>query len=570
LRILIIGGYGTFGGRLVQLLSAEPRLTLLIAGRSLAKAQIFCGQNTDAKATLLPLCFDRTSELVSQLNRIKPDWVVDASGPFQDYGDQPYQVVEACIACGVPYLDLADGSSFVSGIKAFDSRAKQAGIFALSGVSSFPVLNAAVVRRLQVSVHHIQTIHAGIAPSPFAGVGLNVIRAVASYAGQPTAVRRNGKFETAYPFTNAMKFTIAVAGRVPLFERRFSLVDVPDLQALGELWPQAEEIWMGAAPVPGVLHRGLSFFSWCVRLHLMPSLSKLAPIIAWTTNHIRWGEDRGGMFLQLGGLDKSGQKITLQWHLLAEGRDGPLIPSMAIAALVIRALAGELPAPGARPATAEIELHHYEPLFKTRSLYTCIRAALPASNLPLYQQVLESAWNDLPEPIRVLHLTKLPCEFSGLCNVIRGESFIAKAIASLIGFPLTGIDQPISVSFTETNKSNGRFTQRWTRTIAARKFHSNMFMGAGRWHRLLCERFGPATFALALTTDANGVQLVLRAWSLFGIPMPMLLAPQVNANETGKDRKFNFHIELSHPWIGLIIQYQGWLDPKSTKAFSKH
>ena len=37
-RILIIGGYGTFGGRLVQLLADETRLTLIVAGRSREKA----------------------------------------------------------------------------------------------------------------------------------------------------------------------------------------------------------------------------------------------------------------------------------------------------------------------------------------------------------------------------------------------------------------------------------------------------------------------------------------------------------------------------------------------------
>ena len=41
LRVLIVGGYGTFGGRLARLLADEPRLTLLIAGRSLRAASAF-------------------------------------------------------------------------------------------------------------------------------------------------------------------------------------------------------------------------------------------------------------------------------------------------------------------------------------------------------------------------------------------------------------------------------------------------------------------------------------------------------------------------------------------------
>jgi len=43
LRILIVGGYGVFGGRLVELLEDDARLTLLVAGRSLVPgARVLC------------------------------------------------------------------------------------------------------------------------------------------------------------------------------------------------------------------------------------------------------------------------------------------------------------------------------------------------------------------------------------------------------------------------------------------------------------------------------------------------------------------------------------------------
>ena len=61
-----------------------------------------------------------------------------------------------------------------------------------------------------------------------------------------------------YPFTEQFHYTIAPPGCVPLERRMFSLVDVPDLRALSPLWPEAKDIWMGAAPVPQILHRGLA------------------------------------------------------------------------------------------------------------------------------------------------------------------------------------------------------------------------------------------------------------------------------------------------------------------------
>jgi saccharopine dehydrogenase-like NADP-dependent oxidoreductase len=165
-RILILGGYGTFGGRLAQLLADEATLTLIIAGRSAAKAEAFCAGLRSAAATVA-LVFDCDGDVEAQLRRISPDMVVDVTGPFQSYGADPYRVVKAALALGINYLDLADGSDFVKGIAQFNDAARSRGVFALSGVSSFPVLTAAVVRSLAQGMAQVDTIAGGIAPSPY-------------------------------------------------------------------------------------------------------------------------------------------------------------------------------------------------------------------------------------------------------------------------------------------------------------------------------------------------------------------------------------------------------------------
>ena len=135
--------------------------------------------------------------------------VVDASGPFQAYGPTPYRVVAAALALGVSYMDLADGTGFVAGIAAFDAAARAKGIVVLAGVSSFPVLTAAVVRALAHDMARVDSIAGGIAPSPYAGVGLNVIRAIAGYAGQKLVLPRGGGLATAYALTEWRRYTVA-------------------------------------------------------------------------------------------------------------------------------------------------------------------------------------------------------------------------------------------------------------------------------------------------------------------------------------------------------------------------
>src|SRR5678815_1823183 len=145
LRVLIIGGYGTFGGRLAKLLASDARFTLLIGGRSPARARDFC-RAIAASAELAPVMFDRDGDVQAQIAALGPNVVVDASGPFQAYGEDCYRVVKACIALGTNYIDLADARSFVGGIVRFDADAIAHNVAVLSGASTLPALSAAVLR----------------------------------------------------------------------------------------------------------------------------------------------------------------------------------------------------------------------------------------------------------------------------------------------------------------------------------------------------------------------------------------------------------------------------------------
>jgi hypothetical protein len=251
LAVLIVGGYGFFGKRLVELLRGEPRLVLYVAGRSEEKAREACAA-VAAAATLLPSVFDRDGDPAAQLAAIGPDLVIDASGPFQAYGERPYRLVEASIARGIHYLDLADAAQFVNGMHRFDGAARERGVFALSGASTLPALTAAAVRRLSGGMARVRTVTAGIAPSPHAGLGRNVVRAIASYAGRSVKIRRGGRTSTAHAFTEQRGCTIAPPGRLPLRRTLFSLIDAPDPEALPELWPELRDVWIGVGPVPQV------------------------------------------------------------------------------------------------------------------------------------------------------------------------------------------------------------------------------------------------------------------------------------------------------------------------------
>ncbi len=556
LVVLIIGGYGTFGGRLVRLLVDEPHLTLIVSGRSAEKAARFCSTLT-SQATLNPVSFDRDGDISSQLEVLRPDLVIDAAGPFQAMGREPYRLVKSCLDLGVSYFDLADASTFVREIDRFDQEARSKSLVVLSGLSTFPALTFAVLRHLAEGLVRIDQITMGVAPSPHAGVGLNVIRGLASYAGRPVPLLRGGSLSAAYGLAESRRLTIAPPGQVPLGSRIFSLVDVPDLTLAGRSFPELDSVWVGAGTHPALLHRGLGALSWLVRLGLLPGIGPLAGIFHRVKSVLRWGEDRGGLIVAVEGETESGVKVSRSWHLIAEGDAGPFIPTLPAVAVVKSMLDGNFPPSGARPATETVRLSDLVPLFASLRITSGMRQEDAATAvLPLYQRILGESWSALPPSLRALHGMTGSRHFAGQATVERGQGWLATMLAAIIGFPAAGDHVAVSVHF-ETREG----AEIWHRDFAGRKFSSRQSEGRGRGRHLVAERFGPVVVGLALLVERGRLRLVVRRWSLFGVPMPIIFAPGGDTYETEVDGCFAFHVEISTPLSGLVVRYRGRLLP---------
>jgi hypothetical protein len=187
-----------------------------------------------------------------------------------------------------------------------------------------------------------------------------------------------------------------------------------------------------------------------------------------------------------------------------------------------------------------------------------------ATALPLYQRLLGDAWNALPAPVRQLH--ELPYAgraliADGTASVERGSGMLARLVAATFGFPSAGREIPVTVEF----EASGA-VEHWRRTFAGRSFASTQEAGQGHIAQLLCERFGPVAIGIALVPDADRLRFEVRRWSLFGVPLPLALAPRGNSYEHAEGGRFCFHIEIGHGLTGLIVAYRGWLVPRGFGA----
>ncbi|MDH4384712.1 MAG: DUF4166 domain-containing protein [Caulobacter sp.] len=553
MRVLIVGGYGVFGLRLATLLADRAELTILLGGRSRAKSAQAVN-SLKGLARFESCVFDRDGDLAVQISALAPDVLVDCSGPFQAYGRAPWRLVEACIAARVHYLDLADGTDFVLGIEAFDAAARSAGVYVLTGVSTCPALTGAAVRALTQGWRRLDRISAGIAPSPHADVGLNVIRALASYAGRPVRLLRDGQFADGAGLVETRRETIAPPGRPPMQRTLFSLVDVPDLVLLPRLWPGLQAIWFGAGPRPEILHRMLNQLARLVSWGLPVPLVPLSGLFHLVKTRLKWGEDRGGMFVRVEGIGPDGGPCAGTWSLIAEGEDGPFIPAMAAASVLNKVLAGQSPVFGARSAAEALELSDYEPFFAARRIRTGLRGD-PAPDEPLYRRLLGPAWSDLAPAVRAMHdLSDEDLEAVGTVQVHRGRGLVARLLSLAMRLPMASQATVLTVGFHRSGQG-----ERWLRRFEQVSLESRQFEGAGNRQGLLLESLGLITISLALEVESGVLRLSSRGWSLMGIPMPGFLGPQVMAREWQADGLFRFEVEVRAPGGDLVLGYRGGL-----------
>ena len=351
-RVLVIGGYGFFGRRLVERLSLQPGLHVIVAGRSAARAaELVASLQATSRATLEGVALDALSdELPGCLDRLRVRAVVHASGPFQG---QDYRVALACTAAGVHCIDLADGREFVAGIGAVDVAATAAGVCVLSGASSVPALSAAAVDAMTLGWQRVDAIDIGISPGNRTERGLSTIQAGLSYCGRPIA-HDDGSTLTGWLRLRLHRYAKPVGWR-PL-----SPCDVPDLALLPARYPGRPVVRFGAGLELFALHLGVNAMALAARLGIVRDWGVHAPWLKrWSDRFASLGTDAGAMHVAVRGLDAQGGGVRRTWTLLAVAGDGPWVPTLAAAALVRKLASGAPPATGARPCVGELTLDDF-------------------------------------------------------------------------------------------------------------------------------------------------------------------------------------------------------------------
>lgn len=352
-RIVVLGGYGNFGGRICRALAAERDVWIGVAGRDRARANAFIGSLGATVAACEPLALDHEAKgFASSLAACGPDLVIHTSGPFQA---QSYHVAEATVDAGAHYIDLADGRAFVAGIGALDNAARQRGVLVASGASTLPAVSWAVIDRMAGAFQRIEHIEIGIAPGQSATRGKATVAAILSYCGLPFEEWNVGGWKKVFGWQGLRRIDYADIGT-----RWGARCDVPDLQLLPEHHRFLQSARFDASLELGITHFALWALAWLVRRGLVRDPGALADTALRAARWLdRFGGDVGGMRVMIAGRRSDGTQERSTWQLTARDGDGPAIPCVPAIVIARRLARGESLGSGASPCVGMITLEEF-------------------------------------------------------------------------------------------------------------------------------------------------------------------------------------------------------------------
>jgi NAD(P)-dependent dehydrogenase (short-subunit alcohol dehydrogenase family) len=350
MRIVVVGGGGNFGARIVRALRGDPNIELLVAGRRIVSVP----GAEDVTGVLIDI---DDAGFAGALKAVSPGLVIHCVGPFQG---QDYRVANAALAARAHYLDLADGRQFITEFAAsVNAQAVSVDRVAISGASTLPALSSAVVDEFQIGMSSLESIEVTIAPGQRAPRGKATLEAVFSYLGRPFAVWREGRWRRAWGWMELQETRLDIGGRLA------AACDVPDLELFPSRYAGVQTVRFSAALEFGVQHLTLWSLAALRRIGLP------FPVDRWAVSLNRLAGkfdaaagEKGGMRVSVVGERSDGRgRMRRTWQLTAPAMDGPEIPCMAAILLARRLARGDAFPSGAHPCVGFLTLSEFAPEF---------------------------------------------------------------------------------------------------------------------------------------------------------------------------------------------------------------
>lgn len=171
----------------------------------------------------------------------------------------------------------------------------------------------------------------------------------------------------------------------------------------------------------------------------------------------------------------------------------------------------------------------------------------------LYPRVMGHAFGDLPEALQIFHSVDDTVFYRGRVTVTHGHA-LSRLIAKSGGMPAKSGEMPFS--FRATRDGNKEI---WERDFNGHITRSLQWMKADG---VVAERVGTSEFVMEPRVDGTRLRIPITGLRAFGVPLPPgVLKSCEGVEAVTDDGKITFDVHASVIGVGLIIRYQGVLEP---------
>lgn len=175
-------------------------------------------------------------------------------------------------------------------------------------------------------------------------------------------------------------------------------------------------------------------------------------------------------------------------------------------------------------------------------------------NITLFQRLLGAEFFHLAPAIKALHGRRGEFRYAGTVNVRRGRGLPKALLARIARLPPAMEDAPIAIRFTADPEGEW-----WQRRFGVVSMQTRLRLRDG----LLKERLGACTLDYRLVRVDKELAWTVERARIFGIVrLPAKLFDGVRCRESQDDAgRYCFFVEAKLPVLGLLIRYEGWLEP---------
>ncbi|WP_297361005.1 saccharopine dehydrogenase NADP-binding domain-containing protein [Acidiferrobacter sp.] len=324
-KVLILGGYGTCGQRITEILMQDPQVECIIGGRDTSRGQVASAR---LGVPFVAVDIQRQASLNTALDGVFA--VVNTCGPFRPHD---YAVAERCARRGVHYVDMADETSYILGMQGLAARAVEGGASLVSGAGSALAFSSVLAAVIAPQFDTITDIEIAALSGNRNPRGLASVRALLAVQGRPARIYEHGAWREVPGYTKGR--TVDLPG--PLGRHRLYVTDAPEVEILSRRYGAGVTYRTGFELA--VLNRAHAWLGSLNRLGVIADPARFAKGLHIMQKGLRrFGKTAFGLRVVLRG-ERGGQPLVRSAGLVG-GDDGLSILCTPATALVRKWMAG--------------------------------------------------------------------------------------------------------------------------------------------------------------------------------------------------------------------------------------